>query len=551
MREYKNLQKLLIILFFILSVVPLFLVTYLSYERSRNSLYKSITENLTQITRDKASAINNWIFERVSNAKVISKSPWIIEILKHPQTTYKSSELVSYLKLAKESYGCYDEIFILDVNGNFVIGSDKKEENKANKDYFISAVIGNPIVTDIRMSESTGKPTMFVSYPIEDKNGKIIGVLIERIKLDLISKIMEEIKVGKTGESYLLNKEGYFLTESKFAPKCILKEKVSTKGYENCIKNHQGVGEYIDYRSKPVLGSYLWIPEREWCLIVEQDVEEAFLQISRLRNTTIAICLTVVLLAVCVSLLISTRIVNILKRKDAKLDIQMKELLKVEKLSAAGKLAAGIAHEIGNPLAGIINCVKLIQTDQNKEGEKVDKYLNSISREAMRCNKTIRNFLNFTRESELKIGKVAINQIIEDTLLLITPQASAQNVIIDTKLDIIPEILADGIQLKQAFTNIILNSLSAMSGGGKLHIQTLEKNEYVEIIFSDTGTGIKEEYRNKIFEPFFTTMREGTGLGLSIVYNTVDKHNGNIEVESETNKGTKFTIRLPNKTGEI
>ena len=531
--------------------MPLSLVTYLSYEKSRSSLYKSIAENLTQITRDKASSINNWMFERVSDARVISKSSWIVEILKHPQIPHRSPGLASHLKLVKESYGYYDEIFILDVNGNFVIGTDGGYKLQITdyklKDYFVSAVAGEPLVADMRISESTGNPTMVVSYPIESKNGKIIGVLVERIKLDLISKIMEEIKVGETGESYLLNKKGYFLTESKFEPNCILKKKVSTKGYENCIKNHQGVGEYIDYRGKPVLGSYLWMPEREWCLMVEQDVEEAFLQISRLRNTTIAICLTAVFLVVGVSFLVSNRIVSTLKKKDAELDIRMKELLKTEKLSAAGKLAAGIAHEIGNPLAGIINCVKLIQTEQNKEGEKVNKYLDSISREAMRCNKTIKDFLNFTRESKLKIDEVDINQIIEDMLLLITPQVSSQKVTIDKKLSVIPKTLADGIQLKQAFANIILNSLSAMPGGGKLHIQTLENDKYIKIIFSDTGTGIKEEYRDKIFEPFFTTTREGTGLGLSVVYNIIDKHNGSIEVESETGKGTKFTIRLPQK----
>lgn len=496
---------------------------------------------------DKAATINHWLFERVTDAKVISKSPWIIEALEYPE---RRQILVRYLHLVMESYGYYNEIFILDKDGNFVLGTDGVKANHKESDYFISAIAGNPLVTDIRMSEVTNEPTMFISHPIRDRNERIIGVLVERIKLDLISKVMREIETGETVESYLLNKEGYFITESKFEPNTILRKKVSTRGYEDCLKYKKGVGEYPDYRGKPVLGSYLCIPEREWCLLVEQDVSEAFQDITKLRTTTTLICLVIMVLVIGVSLLISQKIIKILKKRDAELDIHMKELLRAEKLAAAGKLAAGIAHEIGNPLAGIINCAKLIRTNLQKEDAQVTKYLTSIEKEAERCSKTIRNFLNFTRETELRFETVDVNPIIDDTLLLITPQASSQRVTILKELNPVSKIRGDKIQLKQAFTNIILNSLSAMSGGGKLSIKTKEDNEHIEITFSDTGIGIKEENLKKIFEPFFTTEREGTGLGLSVVYKIIDKHNGRIEVMSDVGKGTEFKIRLPIKRGE-
>ena len=535
-------------LFSLLSIVPLSLMTYLSYEKSRTSLYKSITENLSQIASDKATSINNWIAERLADAKMISNSPWIIEVLQHPQVRHISClRLSHYLKLVKESYSSYDELFILNLSGNFIAGTGEKAENKSDRDYFINAKNGMVMITDMRISPSTGMPTMLISYPIRDKYNKVTGVLVERIKLDVINEIMKEIKVGKTGESYLLNKGGYFLTESKFEPDCILKKKISTKGYKNCIKYHQGTGDYIDYRGKHVLGSYIWLSEREWCLMIEQDVKEAFYQILRLRNITIGICLFAVILLIIVSLVVSRGIINTLKKKDEKLDIQMKELLRVEKMVAAGKLAAGIAHEIGNPLTGIINCVKLIQREQNKGSEKTNKYLDTILEEAIRCDKTIRDFLNFTRKTKLQMDIVDINQVIEETLLLTHPQFDSQKVIVDKKLGTIPNIVADGVQLKQAFTNIILNSLSAMAGGGKLSIQTSEKNTSIEIVFNDTGIGIKEEDMAKIFEPFFTTKRDGTGLGLTVVYDIIDEHNGSIEVKSKVGKGTEFTIKLPKK----
>jgi two-component system NtrC family sensor kinase len=533
---------MLIASFLVLTLIPLLLVTYLSYESSRKALYQSITKNFLQITMDKAATIRHWIFERITDAEVISKTPWITEIVQFPQ---KRRILESFLTLVMESYGCYEEIFILDKKGNYVVGTGLVKENLKDRDYFRNAIKGSTFVTDVRKAETTGVPTMFVSHPIRNKNNKIIGVLIERIKLDLLSKIMKEIETGETVESYLLNKEGYFITESKFEPNAVLRKKVSSEGYKNCLKDKKGVGKYLDYRRKPVLGSYLFIPETEWCLLTEQDVSEAFHNITMLKVTTTIIYLIIMVLVIVVSLLMSQKIIKILKKRDAELDSHMKELLKAEKLIAAGKLAAGIAHEIGNPLAGISNCAKLIRRNLPEKDSQISKYLSSIENEVERSSKTIRNFLNFTRETELRFEMVDINSIIEDTLLLIIPQASSQKVTVTKELNHVSRIRGDRIQLKQVFTNIILNSLGAMSGGGKLHIKSEEIDARIKVTFSDTGVGIEEKNLRKIFEPFFTTKRNGTGLGLSVVYKIIDKHNGSIEVKSDVGKGTEFIIRLP------
>lgn len=540
MRDYKNLRRFLVIISVILTVIPLCLLTYFPYEFSRNDLYKSVKEKLEQIARDKVISINCWMFERLTDAKVIAQSPLAIGFLENHRN---KKEFITYLKSVQENYSYYEGIFVYDTKGIFIIGTDEKKENIASETFFISAKAGRDAIADIRELEN--KPTMFVSCPVIDKHNNIIGVLIEQIKLNSIDKITQEIKVGETGESYLVNKEGYFLTSSKFEPNSVLKKKISTQGFKNCLKYGHGVEEYFDYRGKKVLGSYIKIPEREWCLMVEYDVEEAFSQILKLRNIIIVISIITFLVVLGFVLIISNRIIITLKRKDAELDGQMNEFLKAEKLAAAGKLAAGIAHEIGNPLTGIINCVKLIETEQGTKNEKVVKYLDTISREAMRCNKTIKDFLSFTRESELKIDNANINQVLEDTLTLLTPQLASQGVSLEKKLSPLPSVKVDSIQLEQAFTNIILNSLSAMPNGGILQIQTEVEGNNIVITFSDTGIGISEEHLPKIFEPFFTTRRDGTGLGLTVVYNIIDKHNGSIAVESKVGQGTKFIIKLP------
>ena len=191
------------IVFLTISLVPLCLVSHLSYRRSRDSLQKSITENLAQITADKAASISNWVFERVSDAKVIARSPRMVEMLVSSPSGRGSlvTELTQYLKLLKASYGCYDEIFVLDRNGDLVVGTDREEPSKSDEDYFLDAISGKPVITGIRISEFTGRPTMLVSHPIRDGQDGVIGVLVERIRLGSISEIMRNIKVGETGES--------------------------------------------------------------------------------------------------------------------------------------------------------------------------------------------------------------------------------------------------------------------------------------------------------------------------------------------------------------
>jgi two-component system NtrC family sensor kinase len=492
---------------------------------------------------DKAASIQHWLFERRTDAQVISRMKWVVEAIRKSQ----DREMINgYLKIIKENYGYYDEIFVLDKEGDLIMGTNRDAMNTNHKDYdyFNAAIDGNPMMTDIRISGIARKPTMFISNPIEGQNHQIIGVLVERIRLDLISKIMKEIQTGETVESYLLNKDGFFITESKFEENAVLKARVLTEGYFNCKKEKKGVGEYLDYRGKPVLGSYLCIPEREWCLLVEQDVSEAFYHISILRRTTLAITTIIVILVIIFSVVVSQRTVNTLKRRDREIEEQTNELLRAEKLAAAGRLAAGIAHEIGNPLAGIINCAKLIQSDLQMKDAKILKYLTSIQREAERCNKTLRNFLSFTRETELRFEDVDVNVILEEALELIAHQASSQNVHITKVMDDLRPMLGDKVQLKQAFTNIFLNSLAAMPGGGDLKIETRQKGDFIEIAVSDTGIGIDEKVLSKIFEPFFTTKREGTGLGLAIVYKVIDKHDGRIEVTSSKGEGTEFRIRF-------
>jgi two-component system, NtrC family, sensor kinase len=224
-----------------------------------------------------------------------------------------------------------------------------------------------------------------------------------------------------------------------------------------------------------------------------------------------------------------------------------------EKLSSLGRLAASVAHEINNPLAGILTYAKLlIRTLEDpgvpdREREAALKRLRLIERETERCSAIVRHLLDFARERPLTITEVSVNAALEEALTLVAHQAKLQDIDLVKELGDIPLVSADFGQLRQAFVNIIINACDAMSRGGRLTIRTVHAAAAprVQVVVSDTGTGIPAPIRSKVLDPFFTTKEKGTGLGLSVVYGIVERHGGTLEIESEEGAGTTVTIGLP------
>ena len=224
-----------------------------------------------------------------------------------------------------------------------------------------------------------------------------------------------------------------------------------------------------------------------------------------------------------------------------------KQLLRSERLAGIGELAAGIAHEIRNPLGNISSSAQLC-LNKFKLNDDLKQFLEIILRNSRNANKIIKELLDFANPRSISLKSGNINEIITDVIKLASPRCLESKVKIEIDKDNeIPEIMMDRKWLEQAFLNFILNAKDSMSNGGFLHVKTLsdpEKKE-IKIIFSDTGEGISKENMKKIFDPFFTTKDNGVGLGLSLVHQIISAHNGMINVNSTIGKGTRFQIMLP------
>jgi len=247
------------------------------------------------------------------------------------------------------------------------------------------------------------------------------------------------------------------------------------------------------------------------------------------------------------------------------------QLVQAEKLASLGKLSASIAHEINNPLSGILTYAKLLSRKLRAGLPDIEgvhaalQQLALVERETQRCVTIVRNLLDFARQREPSFQVVEVSRVIDEALSLLEHRMAIQDVQVTREFAPVPAVRADFGQLRQAFVNVLINACEAMPGGGTLRVLTREASlpetgkggplsatgkpgpptRFAEVLITDTGQGIPPEHLSNIFDPFFSTKEKGTGLGLSVVYGIVEKHGGRIAVESQVGRGTTVTLRFP------
>jgi len=247
------------------------------------------------------------------------------------------------------------------------------------------------------------------------------------------------------------------------------------------------------------------------------------------------------------------------------------QLVQTEKLASLGRLSASIAHEINNPLSGILTYARLLSRKlragpPDAEGVRIAlQQLALVERETQRCCSIVRNLLDFARQRQPSLQDVDVQAVLDEALSLVSHRFAMQNVEVVRESGPMPNVKADFGQLRQACVNVLINACEAMPNGGVLRVRTREVSplqdegdqilphagrigppaRFAEVAITDTGEGIPPEHLSRIFDPFFSTKEQGTGLGLSVVYGIVEKHGGKITVDSEVARGTTVTMRFP------
>jgi two-component system NtrC family sensor kinase len=544
----------MITLVLVVSLTPMLLVSGVILYEFQRSYQEKVYAHLGEVVEKHRQNIATFLDEKLSEVRYLGKS------LSDNQINNVAA-LQNRLEDFQQVFApAFVDIGVVDAQGTqiayvgpFKLGkaqySDADWFKKAsNSEYFISDVFlglrGLPHFIIAVRENWFGKPT-------------IIRATIDFVAF---SNLVDRIRIGATGFAFILNRHGELQTKTQF-------ENLPRKGpYRDFLGIHQEEGERVhivektDTSGQKNIYVAAFLKNGDWLLVYQQRAYDAFSDLRRTQNIAVILIMTGGIGIVTMALLLSRRMVSQMAQAEQEKEMMDKQVIETGKLASIGELAAGIAHEINNPVAIMVEeagwIEDLLEEEDFKEGKNLEEFqraLKQIRVQGHRCKDITHNLLSFARKTDGKVKKLQLNALIEEMVRLSGQRAKFSSVAIETDLKAdLPLIDASEIELQQVFLNLINNALDAMEKtGGTLTITTRTENEEkfhgVVVDIKDTGPGIPKVNLSKIFDPFFTTkpVGKGTGLGLSICFGIVNKMGGEITVDSILGEGTTFHIRFP------
>jgi signal transduction histidine kinase len=525
-----NLQNKVMCLFLLSTLIPIGLVGKFSVKTAEDLIANMITSQLENVIDDKVDILERWLLERKADLLVVAGS----SILQ----SMDPDLIKSYLELVGKNYKTYKELLVISSDEKIIFNNANETTNSLWKDRYNEPFRKALYLSNIKLHPEKNESIFVISAPILDNDEKMKGAIHATVGTSTILNIILDVSLGKTGECYLVNKNGTFLAHKE--PHRILKENIAQSGSFKKIFTKKELGAvYLDYRGIKVLGASRKVENTDWYLVVEQDRDEAFQSADILKRYVYVMIALTIIIAVFIAWLISYYVVNpirtlslsaniladgefdkaILKtnRRDEigflykafsnmasqlkqrqhsllnEVDLKVAELketgnilektrmvaIRSEKFATIGRMSAGVTHEIRTPLTSIKLFLESLQSEIEISPEYEEDFKIAME-QIQRIESTINRFLDFAKPQELKCSKIDICQIVESALFVIRPMANKQECSVSVKCEKnLPLINGDKKLLGDAIINLLINSLEAMDSDGKLDIQV--KYEECEI----------------------------------------------------------------------
>ena len=553
---YAGLKKVILASMILVPLVPFVLAVGIGNYYFTGSLENNTIASIGRIVQDHRQMIESFLMERKADLDFIFDA-YTFEDLNRSDKLQRTFENLQKQSHAFVDLGIFDENGLhVAYHGPYQLSGkvyDQAPWFKAvlkNKFYISNVFLGYRQVPHFVIAVARGN---------QGRQWVIRATIDTRIFNDLVKKV----RIGKTGEAYLLDAKGVFQTERRSGGSLMSKDPDRRK-YGQV---HDGIKTFIDSDShgESFLYATTWLKDKNWLLVVRQEKADAF---KALRQASFLIFLISVLggvTIVAVAFFLTDRIIRRMERVDREKNQLGEQLIRAGRLAELGEMAAGFAHEINNPLQIIKSEQALIETilqdlkqqrlvSESEDMTDLEDSIKQITLQVNRCSEITHSILKFGRKNEPEVQKVSLDQFIPEITKMVLKKAQVQGIAIQQHIaDHTPPVFGDPAQLQQVLLNLCNNAIDAIyarhgSAGGNLLVEVGQtEDNMVRIQVSDNGCGIEHENLQKIFGPFFTTkpVGRGTGLGLSICFGIVTGMGGKMEVNSKPGEGTTFSVQLP------
>lgn len=547
-RFLRILRLKLIVMALFLSVAPL-LVLGITYNREFNQAARdNAIEALTRLAENRRNSLQHFFDDRIAQLNSITQTQPL-------QRIRDESQLATFLNMVQLQSNVFLALEVIDQKGDRLAYAGTQASPNGplcykNEAWFHSVMSSGAYISDV-FPGFANVPQLLMSVTKWDENGS--WILRAAVRSDIIDEIVRSGHTGNRNDAFVVNADNVLQTKPSFSGKIFGHPTPPDFSSSTGVKS-----EEITEQGREYLFAAAQLTNPKWVLVIRQDLPEAMGRLLKGTHLQIPIVISISLLVVISAILLGVYITDNVARVFQLASKIQDPIIQSSKMAALGKMAAGIAHEINNPLAIIgekagwmKDLLKEEDVSKSENFRELQECVNKIRDQIDRCRTVTHHLLQFGRRIAPIQESVDINQILADTIVLFKSEASFRDIQINTKYDQrLPRITTDPTQLQQVFLNIIDNSIDAIGKSGTIEIETNVTsgiNREIMIQISDNGPGIPKHLLGRIFDPFVSTKKsdEGTGLGLSISYGIVEKLGGHIEVASEESNGVTFTICLP------
>jgi two-component system, NtrC family, sensor kinase len=542
--NFRKIWKQAVFLTAGVALIPLIFMAIIDYNVTQNAIESEILLRTSRLVSNTRRSISFFLDERKFALNFIIHDN-AFEDLKSPD---RLSEILENLK---KSLGGFSDIGVIDESGvqvNYVGPYKLIGVDYSTQAWYREVRERNIYISDVFLGlRHVPHFVIAVKHNLQDGSSFVLRASLD---MERFSALLSELELVGMGDAFIINQDGILQMPSRYQSSVLEKVPLAVPEYSpNTI-----VYQTLDREGKRLIVGYAYITNTPFVLIVTKQKSELMKPWFETRSQLIGFLAVSISAILIVIIGVSTYLVNNIFLADQRRVMTLHQVEYANKLASIGRLAAGVAHEINNPLAiinekaGLIKDIFTFRKEYSNDS-KLNGLVDSIISSVERCGTITKRLLNFARHIEVSVQKLSVKSIIDDVLGFLGKEAEYKSITISTDIpDNIPEFESDRGKLQQIFLNLINNAFAAMADGGKLEIKvSMQGDDAISIVVADDGSGISESDLERIFEPFFTTKSRtgGTGLGLSITYGLVQEIGGKIQVKSTVGKGTRFTIMLP------